>query len=292
MQYYVYVLIDPRNNQPFYVGKGYKNRMMSHESETRRGQYNNKEKCEIIQEIWNNGLQIKYEQIFVASDEESREREKALIKNYGRRNEGGLLTNKHVGGNGGGRIGKCVCQYDKNGTLLSEHVSASEAERKTGVSLSKITAVCRGEWKIAGGFQWKWKGEEPIKGYTRHNTLNAKPVKQYDFDGTFIAEYASMFDAVYALTGSTESSSRISACCRKHVPSYLGYQWRYSNDSPPKNIQHQKRKVGQYDLRGNKINTFDSIADAVKHTKITAISAQCNNPDKYKQAGGYVWKFE
>lgn len=42
--YYVYCLIDPRDGQPFYVGKGYKQRMYRHEGEVRSRKWNNKEK--------------------------------------------------------------------------------------------------------------------------------------------------------------------------------------------------------------------------------------------------------
>jgi hypothetical protein len=290
MQYYVYILIDPRNSQPFYVGKGYKNRMMSHESETRRVQYNNKEKCETIQEIWNVGLQVKYEQIFVCGEKESREKEKDLIKKYGRRIKGGLLTNKHVGGNGGGRIGKQVCQYDKDGTLISEYKSASDAERTTGISLSEITAVCRGDWKIAGGFQWRWKGEEPIQGYKRKSEKRKK-VKSYTMKGEFVSEYESQYDAVLKLGKTKKSATKISSCCRRLLPSYLGFQWRFSDDPLPTNIQPQSKRVVQMTMDGDVLNVFESISEAKRKTGVTSVSLVCNHPNKFKQAGGFKWKW-
>jgi len=55
---------------------------------------------------------------------------------------------------------KPVVQIDKNGNVVSEFVSASEATRIVGTSksnCSSILGVCRGENKTAFGFYWKFK---------------------------------------------------------------------------------------------------------------------------------------
>ncbi len=46
---------------------------------------------------------------------------------------------------------KPVLQYDKNLNLITKYRSSSEGERKTGVSSSNISSVCRGLTKTAGG---------------------------------------------------------------------------------------------------------------------------------------------
>lgn len=48
--------------------------------------------------------------------------------------------------------------------------------------------------------------------------------------------------------------------------------------------------VFQYDLNGNMIKKYKSILDAYKETKIDRKSIKLNLQNKYKQAGGYVWK--
>ena len=291
MKYYVYILIDPRNEQPFYVGKGYKNRMMSHESEVRRGQFTNKEKCETIQSIWDGGLHVKYEQIFVENDAQSRVKERELIFKYGRRCNGGLLTNKHIGGNGGGKVGKQVCQYDVKGNLIFEYKSASEAERLTGVRLSKITAVCRGDWNIAGGFQWKWKGELPILNYVRKSE-KMRRIKSYTMDGTLVSEYNSQYEAALQCFGNSKFFTKISACCLYKIPSYKGFQWRFYEDTPPGKIHPQRKGVVQCGIDGTVVAVYNSIAQAVKETGITTVGAACNNPTKHEQSGGFIWRFE
>ena len=52
-----------------------------------------------------------------------------------------------------------------------------------------------------------------------------------------------------------------------------------------------RKKVCQYDLDGNYIKTFDSIADAQRAVGIKSGVRLCCQ-GKIKQAGGYKWKFE
>lgn len=50
--FYVYALIDPRDEKIFYVGKGIGGRVLKHEERTRRGVLQNREKVKCIQEIF------------------------------------------------------------------------------------------------------------------------------------------------------------------------------------------------------------------------------------------------
>ena len=57
--YYVYALIDPRNNQVFYIGKGTGNRVFSHEIESGKSQKSEKAKFQKIREIETSGQSVK-----------------------------------------------------------------------------------------------------------------------------------------------------------------------------------------------------------------------------------------
>ena len=59
LKYYVYVLIDPRNNKIFYVGKGYGNRVFSHINEAVENPKET-EKLETIRAIKNNDQKVKH----------------------------------------------------------------------------------------------------------------------------------------------------------------------------------------------------------------------------------------
>lgn len=95
MNYYVYFLIDPRTDQPFYVGKGKKNRAKSHLKETQETTINIR-KYNKIQSMLKEGLEPKI--IYYAvdlSEQTAYNIEADLIKKYGRKDydKGGILLN-------------------------------------------------------------------------------------------------------------------------------------------------------------------------------------------------------
>lgn len=93
MNYYVYDLIDPRNGNPFYVGKGKGNRVAQHENDAKRGEIS--EKCDRIRDIWAAGHKVERRivQHFVW-EKEAYAFEEKRISEIGLSN----LTNKTSGG--------------------------------------------------------------------------------------------------------------------------------------------------------------------------------------------------
>ena len=57
--FYVYALIDPRNEKVFYIGKGTGNRVFSHEIESGKPRESEKKKIQQIREIENSGYSVK-----------------------------------------------------------------------------------------------------------------------------------------------------------------------------------------------------------------------------------------
>lgn len=104
--YYVYALIDPRNEKPFYIGKGqivdkqgrkYR-RIKDHLSLDGRNKFKDRVIAKILKEFGKVPHEIIKEGI---SEEESLDLEIELIQKYGRRNLGeGILTNLTDGGEG------------------------------------------------------------------------------------------------------------------------------------------------------------------------------------------------
>ena len=92
-EYYVYQLIDPRNDKPFYIGKGKGSRVDQHEKDARGGCDHPKSK--MIREIESEGLFIRKEIVkSFASENAAFNYEKTLIKKIGLKN----LTNIASGG--------------------------------------------------------------------------------------------------------------------------------------------------------------------------------------------------
>ena len=97
-EYYVYALIDPRNSQYFYIGKGKGKRYLSH---LKKNKWDfNITKLEKIKDIQKNGYEVKIEILFPNIDEETAfELEKILIYKLGRTIlSEGILTNIVPGG--------------------------------------------------------------------------------------------------------------------------------------------------------------------------------------------------
>lgn len=120
--YYVYELCRP-NGDVFYVGKGLNRRVVEHELEAARHHSvgeSNPFKCNVIRQILKENAQITYRiiQMFDASMEsECLKLEARLIEKYGRRHEGGTLTN--LAGGIGSMSGSSPYTIEKHTATLS-----------------------------------------------------------------------------------------------------------------------------------------------------------------------------
>ncbi|NDG33237.1 GIY-YIG nuclease family protein, partial [bacterium] len=93
--YYVYELIDPRVNLPFYVGKGKGNRVYFHLSEQSRAKSDNFKKFDKIKKIRKEGYEPEVKIVkYFEEENDAYDYEEELIKKYGKRDidEGGILT--------------------------------------------------------------------------------------------------------------------------------------------------------------------------------------------------------
>lgn len=109
--YYIYCLINPQNNQPFYVGKGKHSfrrspRWREHVTEAKRWSpschWGNTKKLSIIKSLLAQGMEPNVEVVLETPNESiAFAKEKELIVKYGRlANESGILTNLTEGGEG------------------------------------------------------------------------------------------------------------------------------------------------------------------------------------------------
>lgn len=92
-----------------------------------------------------------------------------------------------------------VYQFDLNQCFIREYQSAIDAAHANPNCFeSSILDNCRGKYKYANGYIWKFKKDVPdinefknkIIDFTP-NYFKGHPVLQYDLDGTFIKEYSS-----------------------------------------------------------------------------------------------------
>lgn len=101
--FYIYHLVDPVTDIPFYVGKGRNRRMYKHEENVRRNSIpnNNRHLFYKIRSILTNGNTIVYKQIFTnLSEADAFQKEQEEIQRLGLSIHGGKLCNLTFGGDG------------------------------------------------------------------------------------------------------------------------------------------------------------------------------------------------
>ena len=57
------------------------------------------------------------------------------------------------------QLSKPILQLNKDGLVINEFISSTEASKSTGISRGNINRVCTGHRKSAGNYIWKFKEE-------------------------------------------------------------------------------------------------------------------------------------
>ena len=138
---------------------------------------------------------------------------------------------------------RAVLQYDKEGNLIQRFESISEASRLTGIDVQRIHSACHNRERRHGtnGYIFKFSDEgdytfkhqkyNNLKHWQKHNIAKRKKVYQYDINGNFIKEYASINEASIK-TGITFMC--ISKNCSGIIRKTHGYIFRYSDSDKSK----------------------------------------------------------
>jgi hypothetical protein len=142
-----------------------------------------------------------------------------------------------------------VNQYDiSSGNLISSYISVQEAIDKTGIT--KISPVCRGERRTAGGYYWQYYNPDqpvvltvlippPVKkenfrtgkpgtmlGVTGSMRVNAVSINKYDIvSGDLLEVYGSVAEAA---TSAGVDRSGITRVCKGKKKTAGGFHWKYA----------------------------------------------------------------
>jgi hypothetical protein len=154
--YYVYQLIDPRNNKPFYIGEGKDKRAWSHL--TFSSGCNNPHKDRIIQKIHNLGLKVIVKVIYTdLTKAESTRLEEELIAEIGIDNLSNICANANPP----------ILTGEANGFYGKTHTT--DNKKKCGDSnRGKNTKTESGSKSISNSMKARWK--DPA---ARANQINA-----------------------------------------------------------------------------------------------------------------------
>lgn len=115
-----------------------------------------------------------------------------------------------------------------------------------------------------------------------------KNVYQFDIDGKLIASFKSLKEIEITLN---YDKRRISNACTT-TKQYKGSYWSYSrNNTFSSPTDGRKRKVLQFNLNGELIAKYTSVAEASKITRISKTCiARCCRKER-ENSGGFIWKY-
>lgn len=276
---YIYVLVDPINNDIKYCGKTInpKERYIGHLKEKKT----QKEKRDWICELKTKKLKPVLEILDEVDDENWDFWEKYWICQL--KSWGFNLFNKTNGG-----------EISVVGFKHTEETKRKITKSQTGRKLTE-------EWKqnISNGRRGLKFSKEHIKKLSESHKnqvpINKKPILQIDINnGKVLNEFESIKKALYHMKKDLENYN-ISKVCKGKLKSAFGYYWCYKENFHKFNFEYYKRNqktIYQYDKSGNFINRYESIKEASKHTNIDRCHiSHVANGDSLS-AGGYIWKFE
>lgn len=135
---------------------------------------------------------------------------------------------------------RSILQYSKCGKYIKTYDSIKEAADRLGVKQAHITQCAKGQRISAHGYLWAYDDTENIENFISDKVKakmhggkmwsgsnhQARPVKQYDFDGNYIQTFQTITDAARALG---ISPSNISGCAgnKKNITAG-GFVWKYA----------------------------------------------------------------
>lgn len=93
---------------------------------------------------------------------------------------------------------KKVMQYDLNGIFVKEWSKIKDAEKELGILATSITKNCKHKCKMAGGFIWRYKGDNTEIEYNnlkKSNSTGYKNIRRCITKKTFACYYKSRFIA-------------------------------------------------------------------------------------------------
>jgi hypothetical protein len=295
--FYTYMLIDPRNNEPFYVGKGSKRRMYDHTTEAKKhpSKWTNSYKCGRLIEIHNSGRSLKYHTEVFENEQHAYKREHELIEQYGRICDGsGTLTNIQVGGSGCSNepCWKSVDVYDLESNFIETFPSQRSAARFIGCSPATLNHFIKGKSQQAKGYLIVPEGSPPPV----YQPTRGRSVVAYNLDGSVVGEYPSIQQCAEVLNLPTGSTAPVSTCLNmKHEIRNTKRVGNYMFSHPGEIIEAYSdpmfRSIEIEEPSGNKI-CFTSILEAADFLKIKPCTVVSNAKGRtHKLVTGHACRY-
>lgn len=291
-KYYVYALIDPKNNTPFYIGKGSGNREKAHLAEAHQSKKNwvNFLKCQRILSIEKRGMKVGFIRLYESLTEaEAYEKEETEISKWGKIIDGtGCLTNLSDGGLGGSGVGKHISCYSPAGDLVKSFVSLDEGAIFAGIHKSTVCAALNKRTKLAGGYRWAYEGND----VDLTPRVNTSPVVKYNLQGNKLKEYQSMSEAARDIK---ITYTTIVECCMGRHEVVGGFRWAYKGQElmPLRNSieKYLPKKFKAINPKTNVVvGIFNNLTEAVENTDANTTGIIDSCAGRKKHSGGLKWE--
>lgn len=152
LKYYVYLLIDPRTEQPFYVGKGCGNRINHHLFDALETHTNEKEKVQTIRNIQTKGLDV--ELVILRhglTEKEALEVESAMIDFLGKENLTNLVLGHHATDRGLMKLEDIKIKYEAEDAIFSDPVILININElyRPNMSATELYEATRKHWRVS-----------------------------------------------------------------------------------------------------------------------------------------------
>jgi len=225
-----YVLIDPRDNIPKYIGRtvNMEARMRHHFYESRKNNRTKKERWLNLLDKLEMKPIVRILHIRICDIEKAIEIEKRLVLWFSKYID---LKNEPDNYLGAVCTGKAVHQYSLKGKYIASYVNANQAFRITKIKDCNIGRACKttGKYtcKSAGGYLWSYNlyDKYPNNYNTNIKDFMGKPVLMLTLDGKIIKEFLT---ARIASKETGISWKYISASCiNKRKPRKSKFLWRF-----------------------------------------------------------------
>jgi hypothetical protein len=201
-----------------------------------------------------------------------------------------------------------ISQYDFKGNWIQTYPSISFASRATGISSGQIARTLEDSDSYTSGYLWRY-GEKQNKLLKIPNRLTRKLdseifhstiVTQYDLLGKRIREHKNLKAAAKAVGAQPNMIRKVilgSSLSAKN------YYWKLGQEAKQISMEHIEKKklessrkirrpVMQYDLTGNKIKTYLSIAEASRSLGIHPMNiTYALRKEGSNTANGFLWAY-
>lgn len=195
---------------------------------------------------------------------------------------------------------KPVYQYDLDGNFIRVWENAGCVEREIGISTSDISSVARGKLYTAGDYIWRYELSDNVSSYHKRQYRNKK-IYQLDKNLNIIQTFKDM----YVIDKKLFNINTITKCCNKVSLTHKGYFWCFEEDYTTfeeylnyrinNRCNNLKKRVNQYDVNYNILNTYVSGKEAALKNDINPITmtAYCSRGEAnygFNTTGCY-WRY-